>query len=125
MSLRLHSVMLGVTNLDASVAFYTERLGFTLCGRFEQFAFIEPSSGPEGTAGGPMLTLSVPLAQARPPVPAPVELVIAVDGVREAYERLRERGVTFAGEPRSIDGTNDVANFTDPDGHVLSLYGPP
>lgn len=117
-ALRLHAVMLGVRDVDASVAFYTEKLGLTPCGRFEDFAFVEVS--------GSMLLLSGQLAQARPPAgPAPVEIVFGVDGVRDAYDRLRARGVTFLNEPHSIDGTNDVANFEDPDGHLLSLYGAP
>jgi catechol 2,3-dioxygenase-like lactoylglutathione lyase family enzyme len=116
-TLRLHSVMLGVTDVDASVAFYTEKLGLKPCGRFGDFAFVD--------VGGTMITLSGQLAKARPPAPAPVELVLAVDGVRDAYDRLRAAGVTFFTEPHTIDGTNDVANFLDPDGHHLSLYGPP
>lgn len=116
-ALRLHSVMLGVTDVDRSVAFYTERLGLKPCGRFEDFAFVE--------LGGTMLTLSGQLTKLRPAVPAPVELVLAVDSVRDAYDRLRTAGVTFLNEPHTIDGTNDVANFQDPDGHHLSLYGPP
>ena len=69
-----------------------------------------------------MLALSAQLARARPPAaPAPVELVLAVDAVRDAYDRLRERGVTFLNEPHTIDGTNDVANFEDPDGHMVEL----
>lgn len=116
-ALRLHSVMLGVSDVDASVRFYTEQLGFALCGRFEAFAFVD--------VNGTMLTLSGDLARARPPAPAPVELVLAVDGVREAHAQLRARGVTFLNEPHLIDGTNEVANFQDPDGHHLSLYGEP
>ncbi len=116
-ALRLHSVMLGVTDVEKSLAFYTERLGFALRGRFEDFAFLD--------AGGTTLALSGGLARARPPVAAPVEIVLAVDGVRDASDALRARGIEFAGEPRSIDGTNHVANFADPDGHLLSLYGPP
>lgn len=116
-ALRLHSVMLGVRDIDASVAFYTELLGLKLCGRFGEFAFVE--------VNGTMLTLSGGLAKARPPVPAPVEIVLAVDGVRDAYVQLRAKGVTFFTEPHSIDDTNDVANFQDPDGHHFSLYGPP
>ena len=116
-AMRLHSIMLGVTDVDASVAFYTERLGFALRGRFEAFAFVD--------AGGTTIALSGTLARARPPVAAPVEIVLAVDRVGDAYNALRARGVVFVGEPRSIDGTNHVANFSDPDGHVLSLYGPP
>ena len=116
-ALRLHSVMLGVSDVDASVRFYTELLGFTLCGRFEEFAFVD--------VHGTMLTLSGDLAKARPPAPAPVELVLAVNGVRDAYAKLRARGVSFLNEPHLIDGTNEVANFQDPDGHHLSLYGEP
>jgi predicted enzyme related to lactoylglutathione lyase len=77
--LRVHAFMLGVRDIDASVAF----------------------------------------------CPIPVEIVLAVDGVGDAYEQLRARGVTFLNEPHSIDGTNDVANFEDPDGHLFSLYGAP
>jgi predicted enzyme related to lactoylglutathione lyase len=72
-----------------------------------------------------MLTLSGELPKARPLAPAPVEIVLAVDGVRDAYDRLRAGGVTFINEPHLIDGTNEVANFQDLDGHHFSLYGPP
>ncbi len=117
-ALKLHALMLGVRDIEASVAFYTERLGLTPCGRFEEFAFVEMS--------GTMIVLSGVLSRARPPAgPEPVEIVLAVDGVRDAYMRLRARGVTFLNEPHTIDGTNDGANFEDPDGHLFSLYGKP
>ncbi len=117
-ALRLHALMLGVRDIEASLAFYTDRLGLKPCGRFEEFAFVEMS--------GTMIVLSGDLSRARPPAgPEPVEIVLAVDGVRDAYERLRARGVTFLNEPHSIDGTNDGANFEDPDGHLFSLYGKP
>ncbi|MDP9106924.1 MAG: VOC family protein [Candidatus Eremiobacteraeota bacterium] len=117
-ALKLHALMLGVRDVDAAAAFYTERLGLKPCGRSEEFAFVE--------VGGTMIVLSGDLARARPPAgPEPVEIVLAVDGVRDAYERLRARGVSFVNEPHSIDGTNHVANFEDLDGHLLSLYGKP
>jgi catechol 2,3-dioxygenase-like lactoylglutathione lyase family enzyme len=117
-TLKLHALMLGVRDVDASVAFYVDRLGFTPCGRVEQFAFVDVS--------GTMIVLSGALSRARPAAgPEPVEIVLAVDGVRDAYDRLRARGVTFLNEPHTIDGTNDGANFEDPDGHLFSLYGKP
>jgi len=115
--LRFHSVMLGASDVERSVTFYIERLGFTLRGRFEQFAFLD--------AAGVTIVLSGNLARARPPGDASVEIVLGADGVRAAFDTLRERGVTFTTEPHTVDGTNEVANFTDPDGHVFSLYGPP
>ncbi len=117
-SLTLHSVMLGVRDLDTSVAFYVETLGFALAGRFGDFAMLD--------AGAATLVLSAQLARARPASgPEPVEIVLAVPSVRAAYETLRDRGVAFLTEPHTVDGTNDVANFEDPDGHLLSLYGSP
>jgi len=116
--LKLHALMLGVRDIEASVAFYTERLGLKPCGRFEEFAFMDMS--------GTMIVLSGDLSRARPRTGSePVEIVLAVDGVRDAYDRLRARGVTFLNEPHTIDGTNDGANFEDPDGHLFSLYGKP
>ncbi len=116
--LRVHAIMLGARDLDASVRFYTGTLGLELKGRFGDFAMID--------AGGTTLMLSTQLARARPATePGAVEVVLEIDGVRAAYDAFRERGVTFLNEPHTIDGTNDVANFEDPDRHLFSLYGKP
>ena len=117
-ALKLHALMLGVRDIEASTTFFAEKLGLKPCGRFEEFAFFDMS--------GTMIVLSGDLVRARPPTgPEPVEIVVAVDGVRDAYARLRARGVPFLNEPHSIDGTNDGVNFEDPDGHLFSLYGTP
>ncbi len=116
-TLRLHSLMLGVSDIAESTAFYTNKLGLMLRGSFGEFALLE--------ADGFTITLSAQLARARPPAVAPVEIVLSVDGVRSAYNRLCERGVTFLSAPHTVDGTNDVAHFEDPDGHLFSLYGLP
>jgi len=42
----------------------------------------------------------------------------------EAYAALGERGVKFRIEPRQVAGPNWAANFEDPDGHMLSVFGP-
>ncbi len=118
LTLGISTIMLGVTDLDRSVAFYTEKLRMTLRGRFGDFAFLD--------ANGSNIALSAQLARARPPLaPPPVEIVLAVPRVREAYDVLRDRGVPFRNEPHTVDGTNDVANFEDPDGHLFSIFGPP
>ncbi len=110
-------VMLGVTDLPRSVAFYRDTLGLQVQGEVPgEFAFFN--------GGGVMLALSVPHSKNRPNVLGATEIVFAVDNVSAAYAALRARGVTFKSEPRVIDGTNWGANFTDPDGHWLSIFGP-
>jgi hypothetical protein len=44
--------------------------------------------------------------------------------VRGAFEALRAKGVQFTIEPRNVTGTLWSANFQDPDGHRLSVFGP-
>jgi catechol 2,3-dioxygenase-like lactoylglutathione lyase family enzyme len=117
-TLRLHSVMLGVSDIERASAFYVETLGLTLVNRFGDFALLD--------ASGTTIVLSAQLRRARPAAgSAPVEIVFAVDSVGDAYDRLNASGVTFLNAPHTVDGTNHVANVEDADGHLFSLYGPP
>jgi catechol 2,3-dioxygenase-like lactoylglutathione lyase family enzyme len=110
-------VMLGVQDLARAVAFYRDQLGLPLQQEFAgEFAFFN--------AGGVTLALSVPLAKNSPQMVGATELVFSVDGVREAYEALRARGVAFLREPRVVNPPMWAANFTDPDGHRHSIFGP-
>ncbi len=109
-------VILGVTDLEKSLAFYRDRLGLKLSTQFEGFAFFD--------AANVTLTLSRGLAQATGKGAGAVEVVFPVEHVREAYEALRKAGVKFSGEPRVIAGPNWGADFRDPDGHILSVFGP-
>ena len=52
------------------------------------------------------------------------EVVFAVEHVRAAYDALRGQGVEFVNEPRVVSPGNYAANFRDPDGHLLSVFGP-
>ena len=109
-------VMLGVANLEKSVPFYRDRLGMKLTGQFEGFAFFE--------AGSVSLALSQGLAAATGKGPGATEVVFSVEHVRASYDALRSQGVEFVNEPRIISPGNWGANFRDPDGHLLSLFGP-
>ena len=109
-------VMLGVTDLEKSVAFYRDRLGLKLTMQFEGFAFFD--------AGGLSLVLTVALSKATGRGAGATEVVFTVDHVRAANQALRSQGVDFLQEPRQISGSNWGANFHDPDNHLLSIYGP-
>ncbi|HEX6513118.1 MAG TPA: VOC family protein [Chloroflexota bacterium] len=109
-------VMLGVTDLEASTAFYVERLGMRATGQVQGFAFLD--------GGGVTLALSEPLAKISDHLVGATEVIFGVDDIQAAYRELTARKVKFLNEPRRIDDTNWAADFADPDGHVLSIFGP-
>ncbi len=58
------------------------------------------------------------------PLAGAAEVVFSVDDVRAAHQELAERGISFTREPRVVSGPMWAANFSDPDGHGLSVFGP-
>jgi catechol 2,3-dioxygenase-like lactoylglutathione lyase family enzyme len=109
-------VMLGVANLDRAVAFYRDRLGFGVKFQTPGFAFLD--------AGPVTLALSEPLGRAVATMTGAMELVLPVANVAEAHRLLLEKGVAFTQAPRAVTPTDWAANFNDPDGHRLSIFGP-
>lgn len=110
-------IMLGVKDGGRAVEFYRDKLGLTVTMAFEGFTFL-------GT-GGATLVLSEALARAASgSIVGATEVVFSVDDVRAAYEALRAKDVEFTIEPRAVSGPMWAANFRDPDGHGLSVFGP-
>ena len=109
-------VMLGARDMAASIAFYRDRIGLAVKGQIESFAFLD--------AGPVTLCLSGALAKASGNIAGATEIVFTVESVRSAYNALRDKGIVFSIEPRIVSGPNWAANFTDPDGHKLSIFGP-
>ncbi len=113
---KISVIMVGVSDMDQSVAYYRDKLGLQIAGPPGEFAFFQ--------AGGLMLGLSKAHAAALGKEAGNMEIVFGVDHVRETYDDLRASGVEFQREPRIATGTMWTANFTDPDGHSLSIFGP-
>ncbi|HEV2348584.1 MAG TPA: VOC family protein [Terriglobia bacterium] len=117
---KISTVMLGVREIAGAVSFYRDQLGLTIQFEIPGFTFLN--------AGGVTLCLSEPLARAlggaTRQLAGAVELVFSVDEVQSAYEALAARGVRFTLEPHNVTGTQWAANFEDPDGHKLSIFGP-
>lgn len=109
-------VMLGVRNLDRSIEFYRDQLGLTLKHQIPGFAFLD--------AGGVSLCLSEPLAKASSQTVGATEIVFSVEHVRAAHSSLLNKRIAFLNDPRNVTGSSWAANFTDPDGHRLSIFGP-
>ena len=115
-SLELGTVMLGVREMERSVAFYRDALGLAVQFASAEFSFL--------AAGGVALVLRAaaglePAGDARW-----CELVFHVEDVDAAYRQLGERGVAFRVAPRVVTADRLAADFRDPDGHVLSILGP-
>jgi catechol 2,3-dioxygenase-like lactoylglutathione lyase family enzyme len=109
-------VMLGVTEMARSVAFYRDKLGLALKGQNEGFAFLD--------GGSVTLCLSEPLAKFSSQISGATEVVFSVENVRGAHQALAANGVAFTQTPRNVTGALWAANFNDPDGHKLSVFGP-
>lgn len=115
--MKVSHVMLGVSDFNRSVAFYRDTLGFALQQQFESFAFFD---------GGTMtLALSGDIWNHAGKAPGAMQVVFGVENVKSAYAALKAKGVEFMNEPRNVNGRDWAANFRDPDGHLLSIFGPP
>ena len=115
-ALRLGTVMLGVREMERSLAFYRDALGLAVQFGSAEFAFL--------SAGGVSVVLRAAAGLEAAADARWSELVFHVEDIDTAHRQLRERGVAFRVEPRIVTGDQLAADFRDPDGHVLSILGP-
>jgi catechol 2,3-dioxygenase-like lactoylglutathione lyase family enzyme len=119
---KLDHVAFQVSDMDAAVRFYVEKLGFALASRqvdeaeHEEFAFL--------TLGEVRLELIRDLAQAadRPPEIRPPycpHLAIGTDDLEKTLAGLKDKGVSILRGPLLIAGQVTWAYLADPDNNVL------
>ena len=115
--MRIARIMLRVSDMERSIAFWSVKVGLEVQYAAGEFAFLD--------GGGVQLALN--RVQDLPPDETMTEIVFEVDDVTAAYDHLGERGVDFEVQLRSVtsDGDRDLlaAHFYDPDGHVASITG--
>ena len=113
-----------VDDVEASVAFYTRHLGFSvLSSAFPAFADV--------TRGDLRLLLSGPLSSAgrsmpdgRRPAPGGWNRIhLIVDGIAAEVERLRAAGVTFRSGVVTGPGGSQIV-MDDPSGSAVELFQP-
>ena len=108
-------IMLGVENLPRSVAFYRDVVGLQVQSESSEFAFL--------AAGAITLALSSSLGRHIQPRAGAMEVIFGVDSVTAAQSELAARGCTFEREPNEVTPGSWALNFTDPDGHHLTVFG--
>ncbi|HST76891.1 MAG TPA: VOC family protein [Verrucomicrobiae bacterium] len=113
---RIGTIMLGVRDLKTSLDFYHGKLGLAIKMQEPQIALLD--------AGPITLGLSPGHLRLAPQVNGATEVVFQVDNVRSTRQALIDRGIAFMNEPRQVTPTDWAAHFRDPDGHLLSIFGP-
>ncbi|MEW6755735.1 MAG: VOC family protein [Candidatus Latescibacterota bacterium] len=111
-------VLYEVSDLARSIAFYRDNLGLTLTENLEEYGWAELQAGP--------LTLALfDPAKMRTEAPEPrvggAAVFLAVQGVREAVEELRGKGVKVLMEFMETPVCCQ-AIVADPDGNVIGLH---
>jgi catechol 2,3-dioxygenase-like lactoylglutathione lyase family enzyme len=121
-AVRASRVILRVSDLDRSTAFYRDRVGLKLQSLNEEFAVFD--------AGGMILMLEhLPKPPSSPSagLAAFTEIVLESADVLATHTAMQARGVPFKREPRAVTSDDTrvmyAADFRDPDGHVLSIAG--
>ena len=113
-----------VSNIEESIAFYTERLGFTLVQNFGPFAIVSKEdlrlwlSDPRTSAAQPMTDGSIPEPGGWN------RFVVQVDDLPSLVEKLKAEGTILRNEILSgVGGLQILAE--DPSGNPIELNQPP
>lgn len=125
-----------VSNLERSLAFYRDILGFILEREVERSGeYIEKMVGMPGahlrtatlSGGGYRIELVEYLSPRGEPIkgrlcdPAMIHLAFSTSNIHEIYEYLTSNGVQFTAPPQQGPSGGYAAYFLDPDGITLEL----
>jgi predicted enzyme related to lactoylglutathione lyase len=113
---RISMIMLGVENVERSVAFYRDAVGLEVQSQSTEFAFL--------SAGALTLALSLPLGLHARPRAGAMEIIFPVESVSQTEALLKARGCHFLNQPRETTPGSFAVTLDDPDGHHLTLLGP-
>jgi catechol 2,3-dioxygenase-like lactoylglutathione lyase family enzyme len=104
-----------VRDLDCSIAWYEETLGFKLLYRVEELGWCEMATEVPAVNVGLSQVEEVPRG-------GNATLTFGVRDVEKARKLLADRGVQFDGATLTHEGMVKLATFFDPDGNTLMVY---
>jgi predicted enzyme related to lactoylglutathione lyase len=109
---------LSVTDMDRSLRWYQEILGFQLLYRADEIGWCELQTE--------VARVNIGLSQVEKVRPGGgATLTFGVVDIDAARKKLEARGVRFDGETTTIEGMVRFATFFDPDDNALMLYQEP
>ena len=103
-----------VKDLDASINWYTDVLGFKLLYRVDDIGWCELQSSVD--------KVNVGLSQVEDPQPGGATPTFGVNDIRAAQTSLQHSGATIEGDVITYPGMVKLLNFYDPDGNSLMLF---
>ena len=113
-----------VDDADTAAAFYVEALGFTVRQRMGSAFTIVERDDLELWLAGPETSAARPMPNGDRPVPGGWNrLVLEVDDIDAAVERLRAANARFRNEPISGPGGRQVL-VEDPAGNPVEIFQP-
>ena len=120
---RIHSVVIFVANMDRSLRFYVDQLGFDLVADIQipigRWVAVAPSDGTTLL----VLVSPEPDSQEFKLIGRSRNVVLVSEDVVANFQEWSKRGVQFRRPPRTQTWGGMDTNFEDPDGNSLSLVG--
>jgi predicted enzyme related to lactoylglutathione lyase len=114
--LQVSMISLGVSDSARSTKFYGETLGLEMVGKPGEVTLFR--------AGDITIVLNQPAARAaNGKLAGSVEIIFPAACVAATYQALCELGCAFVAPPHEVMPGMWAATFTDPDGHLLTLFG--
>src|SRR6266568_1872090 len=123
LEVRLEGLTLRVADVQRSIEFYGNKLGFTVeINKAPQFAMIRVGRPPSGTIGLLVHDSSDPLGSnsATPRQRAGIHVELTTDHLDELYEQLKGRGVEFFELPHEEPWERSM-RVHDPDGYTIEF----
>ena len=102
-----------VSNLENSIGWYSEKLGFELIYKVEEIGWCEMTT--------PVAGITIGLSQVENPQVQGTVLTWEVTDIAHTRALLENAGVKFAGETSTIPNLVTLASFYDPDGNTYML----
>jgi catechol 2,3-dioxygenase-like lactoylglutathione lyase family enzyme len=106
-------ISVSVSDLEASIAWYQEMLGFELTYKLDEYGWAEVNS--------PITGVSIGLGQTEKPEVKGSTPTWGVADIEAARGYLEGKDVRFDGETQDIGGMVKLATFYDPDGNPYML----